>query len=64
MKMQYRVNFLVAAYTILQHGGQLQILIIATVGVHTPKHNTLRQNKQAREFQILITYSNDNDPTT
>ena len=32
--------------------------------MHTPKHNKLRQNKQARQFQILITHSNANDPTT
>jgi len=49
---------------ISQVGGQLQILISTTLGVHTPKHNSLRQNRQARQFQILITHSKANDPTT
>jgi hypothetical protein len=51
------------AYTILQYEGQLQILKGVTLGVHTPKHNRLRQNKQAQNFKILITYLNANDPT-
>ena len=49
---------------ILQYGGQLQIFKSANLCAHTRKHNRLHQNKQAREFQILITYSNANDPTT
>ena len=48
---------------ILQYGGELEILKSANLGAHTHKHNRLRQNKQAWEFQISITYSNANDPT-
>jgi hypothetical protein len=31
--------------------------------VDTSKHIKIRQNKQGREFEILITYLNANDPT-
>jgi hypothetical protein len=40
-----------------------EILKSVTYDVHASKHNRLRQNKQGREFQILVTYLNANDPT-
>jgi len=63
-KMQSRVNFLVDSLYNITSWGKLKILISTTLGVHTPKHNKLCQNRQARQFQILITHSNANDPTT
>jgi hypothetical protein len=59
--MQYRVNFLVdGLYNIEKKCRVLKSIIY---DVHTPKTTKIRQNKQGREFQILITYLNANDPT-
>ena len=63
--MQYRVNFLVESlYDITIWRAVANINTSATLGVHTPKHNKLCQNRQARQFQILIKHSNANDPST
>ena len=41
----------------------MQNIKSVTYDVHTPKHTRMRQNKQGRELQILITYLNASDPT-
>jgi len=63
IKMQYRVNFLVDGFTILQYVKKCRRLKSVMYDVHTCKHNRMRQNTQCREFQILITCLNANDPT-
>ena len=63
IKIKYRVNFLVAILYDITTWRTVEIFISATLGVHTPKHNRMRHNKQAQQFQILITYSNANGPT-
>jgi len=50
------------AYTVLQYGEKIKDIKKCN-NVHTPKHTIMHQNKQGREFQILITYLNANDPT-
>jgi hypothetical protein len=63
--MQYRVNFLVdGLYSITIWGKKCRILNSVTYNVYTPKHTRMCQNKQDKEFQILITYLNTNDPTS
>jgi hypothetical protein len=60
--MEFRVNFLVVGFYNITNGDKIQNIKRVTYDVHTTKHNSMCQNKQGLDFQILITYLNANDP--